>query len=110
MTPKCDFCDQPREENPPVACHFTKPFTLESSFVGLPGFGDADGVWAACQTCHDFVVAGNRKELLKRAFDTPILKTLGSHHPYLAPALAIHDITGIQEGFWRGYEGKWKHV
>lgn len=59
----CDFCS-----SPDVRWAFpARPFVKEIDAPGVHVDWGSYGGWAACQECHDLIVAGKRDELTARA-------------------------------------------
>jgi hypothetical protein len=59
----CDFCVQPD----PTWTHFTKKFVTDKvAHLGEKTYDD-DGMWAACDSCHDLILAEDRRTLLRRS-------------------------------------------
>ena len=55
----CDFC---LGDNP-TWTHLTQRFRVEGHGV-FPDFVDTDGQWAACDNCHQLIVAGEQEQLV----------------------------------------------
>jgi hypothetical protein len=95
---KCDFCSSPDVRWAFPANNTTTPVPLPkpntATFNSL-------GSWAACQLCHDLIVAGKRDELAERSARTmkQIYRTPGSISSLVAMIRPLHD------DFWANRHG-----
>jgi hypothetical protein len=93
--PKCDFCSAPF----PAWVHPSADFSIPHL-----GWVSADGAWAACDVCHEMIMAEAQVRLRDRA-----VRTFAQRHGPL-PKAAINEmrskITTMHAGFWQNRNGE----
>lgn len=96
----CDFCSHNLIEGE-VWTHPCKDFEYDIDIGGAPS-GGSKGDWAACQTCHELIEAGDRKAVAKRTVEREIeMEPEAAEHYHFAYAIASR----IQGGFFENRTG-----
>ncbi len=72
--PICDFCSRR-----PVKWHYPAKDIRSVKGVSVPGLIDQDSIgdWAACQTCHDLIEAGDNHGLANRTAQSMVAQYRG---------------------------------
>jgi hypothetical protein len=82
--PKCDFCSAAY----PAWVHPSADFVVGN-------WGSADNAWAACETCHELIVAEDKTGLANRA-----LRTVPGGVPRDIRRHVLKKINEMHAGFW----------
>jgi hypothetical protein len=110
----CDFCngpdptwwfpcgDYPMVIRPPVALTPSQRFLFDklSHLVKVQNTGD----WAACDTCKDLILKGQRDELAARSAELFIINN-PEESSHLAPQAVTESMRASQDDFWSHREG-----